>query len=67
MELIANSLRLGICCIGFFKRALEYNPNLKRIFEIKEYERFVVAFAIEYPSVKYLRTINRRNRVVTYI
>lgn len=67
MELQAYSLGLGICYIGFFKMAVEYNPKIKEMLGIKDNEEFVLSFVIGYPDVKYKRTVNRRPADVTHI
>jgi nitroreductase/NAD-dependent dihydropyrimidine dehydrogenase PreA subunit len=66
MELQANSLGLGVCYIGFFKRAAEFNPKLKEMIGIKDNEKFVLSFVLGYPDVKYLRTVNRKPADVSF-
>jgi nitroreductase/NAD-dependent dihydropyrimidine dehydrogenase PreA subunit len=66
MELQANSLGLGVCYIGFFKRAAEFNPKLKEMIGIKGNEEFVLSFVLGYPDVKYLRTVNRKPADVSF-
>lgn len=67
MELMANALGLGVCYIGFFRQAVEWNVGLKRIMQIGEDETFVVAFVLGYPAVKYLRTVSRKPLNVRYL
>jgi len=67
MELQANSLGLGVCYIGFFKRAIEYNEKLRELLGMKENEEFLLCFVLGYPDVKYQRTVNRKPADVRYI
>jgi nitroreductase/NAD-dependent dihydropyrimidine dehydrogenase PreA subunit len=60
MELMSNSLGLGVCYIGFLSKAIEENPKLRQIIEIKENEKFIISMVIGYPDVKYCRTVNRK-------
>ena len=67
MELQANALGLGVCYIGFFKRAVQYNGRIKELIGMKDDEEFILSFALGYPNVKYQRSINRRTPDVRYI
>ncbi|HOK48632.1 MAG TPA: nitroreductase family protein [Sedimentibacter sp.] len=67
MELEANSLGLGVCYIGFFKRAITYNKKLRELLGMKENEEFILCFVLGYPNVKYQRTVNRKPADVRYI
>ncbi|MGD9567111.1 MAG: nitroreductase family protein [Sedimentibacter sp.] len=67
MELQANSLGLGICYIGFFEKAINYNSKLREIIGMKDNEEFILSFVIGYPNVKYQRTVNRRPADVRYM
>jgi len=60
MELVANSLGLGICCLGFLNSAAEINPKIAEILQIKHDEKFVISFTLGYPDIKYKRTVNRK-------
>ena len=67
MELQANSMGLGVCYIGFFKRAANYNSKIKELIGIKDNEEFILSFVLGYPDVKYLRTVNRKTADVRFI
>lgn len=67
MELQANSLGLGVCYIGFFKRAISSNSKLRELIGMKDNEEFVVSFIIGYPNVKYRRTVIRKPADVRYM
>jgi len=65
MNLMAESLELGACFIGFAKRAVEYDPGLKKVLGMKDDERLVCALAIGKPRVKFLRAPGRKKLDVT--
>ncbi|NLJ58463.1 MAG: 4Fe-4S binding protein [Tissierellia bacterium] len=67
MELQANSLGLGVCYIGFFQRAVQYNNEIKKLIGMKEDEEFLVSFILGYPNVKYQRSVNRKKADVRFI
>ena len=66
MEIMANSLGLGVCYIGFFKKAVLYHPELKLLIGMKEKEKFILSFVLGYPAVKYRRTVSRKPLDVRY-
>ncbi len=59
MELVAESLGLGSCYIGFFTRAVAVNAELQRQLGIGEGEKLYAALTIGYPGFKYQRTVPR--------
>lgn len=67
MELLANTFGLGVCYIGFLKRALSVDQDIKKIIGLKEGEVFTLSFVMGYPDVKYLRTVNRKDVDVRFI
>jgi len=67
MELQANSMGLGVCYIGFFKRAVQYNSKIRESMGMKDDEDFILSFVLGYPNVKYQRTINRKKADVRFI
>lgn len=60
MELVAGSLGLGVCYIGFLNAACEFNPEIKNILEVRDNEDLKIIFAAGYPDVSYKRTVNRK-------
>lgn len=56
MDLMANTLGLGLCYIGFFRTAYKVLPELKHMIGIERDEEILNAFAIGYPALKYHRT-----------
>ena len=67
MELLANSMGLGVCYIGFFERAVMYNSKIRELIGMKDDEEFILSFVLGYPNVKYNRTINRKTPDVRFI
>ncbi len=67
MELLANTMGLGACYIGFFKRALDYDKNIKKLIGMKENEEYVLAFTLGYPNVKYERSAARKKPDVRFL
>lgn len=66
MELLAYSLGLGACYIGFFQIAMAYNPELKKLLDLKEEEDFILCYALGYPDVSYKRTVPRKPAKVRF-
>lgn len=60
MELMANALGLGVCFIGIFVRAVEFDPQLNEVLGINSRYKMATALAIGYPAVDYLRTVPRK-------
>lgn len=67
MELQANTLGLGVCYIGFLKRAYLINKKIGTLIGMKENEDFILSFVLGYPNVKYQRTVNRKPSDVRYL
>jgi len=62
MELMAYTLDLGACYIGYFMTAFSKSKEIRDFLEIKDYEEVVSPLIIGYPNVKYIKTV-ARNRV----
>lgn len=60
MELQANTLGLGVCYIGFLKRAYLFNNKIRELIGMKDNENMILSFVLGYPNVKYQRTLNRK-------
>jgi nitroreductase len=60
MELQADTLGLGTCYIGFFKKATELNSEIKKLIGMKDNEEFILSFVLGYPDVEYQRTVIRK-------
>lgn len=65
MELMANALGLGVCYVGFFAWAVEFEPTLREMLGLKASERLISTMAVGYPSAKYLRTVGRKEALIT--
>jgi nitroreductase/ferredoxin len=59
MELMAVSLGLGACFIGFLGRAAEVSEELRKMLEIGEDYQIATTLTLGYPAVKYQRTAPR--------
>lgn len=59
MELMANSLKLGVCHSGFFTFAAE-NQNIRDFLYLPSNKYVVTSLLIGYPDIKYLRTVPRK-------
>lgn len=60
MELMTNALELGSFFCGFFVIAAEDNKKIMNLLEVKEGKKIVTCLAVGYPSVKYFRTVPRK-------
>lgn len=67
IELMAHSLRLGACYIGFFSFAVTLDDELAEVLGLSENEKLVSTLAIGHPAVKYYRTVNRKKANVTLL
>lgn len=56
MELIAQSLGLGVLYSGFFTKIASISPKLKNKLKVNKKEKIVMTLVIGYPAVKYKRT-----------
>ena len=66
MEIMANSLGLGVCYIGFFKEALKNSPDLKEAIGLREEEDLILTMVIGYPNIEYKRSVDRKPLDVSY-
>jgi nitroreductase/NAD-dependent dihydropyrimidine dehydrogenase PreA subunit len=67
MVLMAESLGLGTCYIGFLVAAAQESSEIKDLLEISENDKPVVAFVVGYPDVAYLRLVSRNPARVNWI
>ena len=67
MELMAQSLGLGVLYSGFFTRAVRASRKLKRMLSVAPGERVVTTLVIGHPAAKYLRTAQRERARVTMV
>ncbi len=66
MELMINALGLGTFYCGFLVKAAEQNSAIGELIGLKEGEKIVACMPVGYPKVNYLRTVPRKEAVVTW-
>ncbi len=67
MVLMAESLGLGNCYLGFLVSAAQDSSEIKDLLGISEKDKPVVAFVTGYPDVEYLRLVSRNPARVNWI
>jgi nitroreductase/NAD-dependent dihydropyrimidine dehydrogenase PreA subunit len=67
MVLLAETLGMGTCYIGFLIWAIESSKELKKFLEIPEDSKALVAFTVGYPGVEYLRFVARNPAKVNWL
>ena len=67
MELMAESLGLGVLYSGFFVAAAKLNPKIGSMLELEKGFKPVTTLVIGYPDVKYERIPPRNKAKVNYI
>jgi nitroreductase len=67
MVLLAETLGLGTCYIGFLIWAIENSSDLKKMLKIPVENKTVIAFTVGYPGVEYLRFVARNPAKVNWV
>jgi nitroreductase len=67
MILLAETLGLGTCFIGFLIWAIEDSPELKNMLGIPAENKTLVAFTVGYPAVEFLRFVARNPAPVNWV
>ena len=67
MVLLAETLGLGTCYIGFLIWAVENSGELKKALEIPPENKALVAFTVGYPDVEFLRFVARNPARVNWV
>jgi nitroreductase/NAD-dependent dihydropyrimidine dehydrogenase PreA subunit len=67
MVLVAETLGLGTCYIGFLISAIENSDDLKKRLQIPADHRSLVAFTVGYPDVQFLRLVYRNPAKAVWI
>jgi nitroreductase/NAD-dependent dihydropyrimidine dehydrogenase PreA subunit len=67
MVLMAETLGLGTCYIGFLIMAIERSAALKEMVKIPAGHRALVAFTVGYPAARYLRLVSRHPARVEWL
>jgi hypothetical protein len=66
MELMAQSLELGVFYSGFFTMITRLSPKMRKRLGIHAGERAVTTLVLGYPAVRYRRTAQREPADVLY-
>jgi len=66
MELMADSMGLGVLFSGFFVRASRDNREILDFLGVREGQHVVTCMVVGYPDVKYERTVPRKAADVTW-
>jgi nitroreductase/NAD-dependent dihydropyrimidine dehydrogenase PreA subunit len=67
MILLAETLGLGTCFIAFLIWAIEHSLDLKKLLQIPDHHRALIAFTVGYPAVQYLRVVARNQARVKWL
>jgi len=60
MDLMASTLGLGMCFLGYFTVAAQISPALNKMLGVQEDEVIITAFTLGYPEYEYHRSVERR-------
>lgn len=66
MELMTNALGLGAVYCGFFIVAAEQNKEIAKFLGIPEDRKIVSCLVVGYPTVKYRRTVPRKDSEISW-
>ena len=66
MELMTNALGLGTFFSGFFIKAAQENKEIMKFLGLSENQHIVNCMIIGYPSVKYQRTVPRKEAIISW-
>ena len=66
MELMAETLGLGVVYVGLFTRPANKNKSFRESLGITEDENIAVCMALGYPNVQYLRSVPRKQANVIW-
>lgn len=66
MELMANSLNLGVCYSGFFT-FISDDINIREYLNISDNQKVVATMLLGYPDLKYIRTVPRRKPDIKWL
>jgi len=67
MEIMAQSLGLGVLYSGFFTMAINESDELKRLLEVTDVDKVVTTMVVGDPGARYLRTAQRESARVTFV
>ena len=60
MEIMAESLGLGVLYSGFFKACAGFSGKLRKLLALPKGQKVVTCMVIGYPAVKYQRIVPRK-------
>jgi ferredoxin len=66
MELMAQSLNLGVLYSGFFTHAVGLSRRLRRMLSVMPREKVIATLVIGHPAITYQRTAQRENPNIVY-
>lgn len=66
MELMTNALGMGTFYSGFTVRAADGNEKMRDFLGLKSEEHMITCMAIGYSDVKYLRTVPRKDSLISW-
>ena len=67
MLLMAETLGLGTCFVGFLILAIENSTELKDIMNISSDHQAIIAFTVGYPAADFLRLVARNSVKVDWV
>ena len=67
MEIMAESLGLGVLYSGFFCECARISEGLRELLELPKGHKVVTCMVVGYPSVKYQRIVPRKELKVKYL
>ena len=67
MTLIAETLGLGSCFIGFLNFAASQNSDIYKFLKIPEGNRMITNIVLGYKDVEYMRTVPKKKLTVNYL
>lgn len=66
MELMTNALGLGTFYSGFTVRAAQDNSKIREFLDLDGEEQIITCMAIGYTDVKYMRTVPRKDAIISW-
>jgi len=67
MLLMAETLGLGTCFVGFLICAMDYSEELREVLKIPPDHRAYIAFTVGYPAVDFLKLVARKPAKIEWI
>ena len=66
MELVADTLGLGVLFSGFFVRAANESQDIIDFLQVKKRKKIMTCMMMGYPDVRYFRTVPRKQADVIW-